>query len=108
MATIGEEFAVRWLHKNRCAGKVRGLSGDQCADLARRVAEAADGYAQQKHAELDRMLKEVMFGSLDDGNCQDCVAVRAREMVTSRHFAEVTKEHLSGAFDPGRVFPLDL
>ena len=107
MVTIGEEFAVRWLHKNRCADRVRHLTGDECAELADLVAQAVDGYVEDKKAEFDRVLRGVVFGSLENGDCQECVPVRARDLVSSRHLRELAKD-FGGAFKAPRSFPLDL
>ena len=102
MVTIGEEFAVRWLHKNRCADRIRHLTGDECAELAERVAEAVDEYVEEKRRELDRVLRGVVFGSLDDGGCQECVPVRARDLVASRHLRELAKDLGGRSVPPGR------
>ena len=105
---VGQEFALRWMLKNRPVTTAKGQPAVDEIALCQEIATAANAYADKKRTELERVLRTVMMGVLDGTHSAETVMVCERDFLESECMAFVARKLSANAFQPPRRFPTDL
>ena len=102
--SVGQEFALRWLHKNAPLPRRRKNLGLDEVAFCGRVARAIDAYAERKRAEFEEALQRGIVAALDDETAHEFVQVTAGDLLESECMTFVASEITSG-IDRPRRFP---
>ena len=86
--SIGQEFAVWWMNS-----RYQKDEHGEPSVVFSRIADAVDGYADKKRAELDTRLRE-MVREAAQGNDEDCreVVISSGELLTFESLTWVARD----------------
>ncbi|MYB25024.1 MAG: hypothetical protein F4X37_07990 [Acidimicrobiia bacterium] len=106
--SVGQEFAMRWLHKNAPFPRRRKNPDLDMVAFCGDVAAAVDTYVDKKRAEFEAVLRRTICAALDDETARADIGVSARELLESECMTFIASKVAGGPAERPRRFPVNL